>query len=84
MIGILTWLGFGVFAGGYTAWQMAGRDMGLILFTLGVGITGSLVGGFGASIMGVGSMATFSLFGLLFASLGAVFALLGYRKLIGA
>ena len=84
MIGILSWLGFGLVAGGYTAWQMAGRDTGLIAFTIGVGLMGALVSGFAAAIMGVGSMSTFSLFSLLFAALGAVFALLGYRKLIRA
>lgn len=84
MIGILSWLGFGVVAGGFTARQMAVRDMGLILFTIGVGIVGSLVGGFGAAIFGVGGMATFSLFSLLFAALGASLTLLGYRRLIRA
>jgi uncharacterized membrane protein YeaQ/YmgE (transglycosylase-associated protein family) len=84
MIGILSWLGFGFIAGSFTAWRMAGRDMGLILFTVGVGLVGALVGGFGAAVMGVGGMATFSLFSLLFAALGAAFALLGYRKVIGA
>lgn len=83
MIGILTWLGFGLIAGSFAAWRMEGRDMGLMLFTIGVGLAGSLAGGFGAAIMGVGNMATFSLFGLLFAALGAAFTLLGYRKLIG-
>lgn len=84
MIGILSWLGFGLIAGSYTAWQMAGRDTGLIVFTIGVGLVGALVGGFGAALVGVGGMATFSLFSLLFAALGATFALLGYRKLIRA
>ena len=84
MIGIFSWLGFGLIAGSFVAWQMAGRDMGLILFTIGVGLAGSLVGGFGAAIMGVGGMATFSVFSLLFAALGACFTLLGYRKVIRA
>ena len=84
MIGILSWLGFGLITGSFTAWRMAGRDTGLILFTIGVGLVGSLVGGFGASFMGMGGMASFSVFGLLFAALGASFALLGYRKLIRA
>ena len=84
MIGILCWLGFGVIAGVITAWQMAGRDMGLILFTIAVGIVGSLVGGFGAALFGLGGIATFSLFSLLFAALGACLMLLGYRKLISA
>ena len=84
MIGILSWLGFGLIAGSYTAWQMAGRDTGLIAFTIGVGLVGALVGGFGAVLVGVGGMATFNFFGLLFAALGSAFLLLGYRKLIRA
>ena len=84
MIGILSWLGFGLVAGSFVAYQVAGRDLGLIAFTVGVGLVGSLVGGFVASFMGMGGMATFSIFGLLFAALSASFALLGYRKLIRA
>ena len=84
MFGILSWLGFGLVAGGYTAWQMAGRDTGLILFTIGVGLVGALVGGFVAALLNLGDMATFSLFSLLFAALGSAFSLLGYRKLIRA
>jgi len=84
MIGILSWLGFGLIAGSYTAWQMAGRDTGLILFTVGVGLCGALLGGFGAAISGIGGIATFSLFSLFFAALGSAFSLLGYRKLIRA
>jgi uncharacterized membrane protein YeaQ/YmgE (transglycosylase-associated protein family) len=84
MFGILSWLGFGLIAGGFTAWQMAGRDSGLIAFTIGVGLAGALIGGFGAALVGIGGLATFSLFSLLFAALGSSFALLGYRKLIRA
>jgi uncharacterized membrane protein YeaQ/YmgE (transglycosylase-associated protein family) len=83
MIGILSWLGFGLVAGSFAAWKMEGRDTGLILFTIAVGLVGSLAGGLGASMLGVGGMATFSLFSLLFAALGATFTLLGYRKIVG-
>ena len=84
MIGILSWLGFGLVAGGFAAWKIAGRDTGLIMFTLGVGVAGSLLGGFVAAMIGYGGIGTFSLFGFLFAVLGSSFALLGYRKLIRA
>jgi len=84
MIGIFSWIIFGLVAGSFVAWRIAGRDKGLNLFTIGIGLVGALVGGFGASIMGVGGRATFSFFSLLFAGLGASFSLLGYRKLIGA
>ncbi len=49
MLGILCSVGFGVIAGVFTSRLMAGRDLGLILFTIGVGIAGALVGGFGAT-----------------------------------
>lgn len=84
MIGMVSWLSFGFIAGSVTAWQMAGRDKVLIAFTIGVGLVGSLAGGFGGSVMGVGDMGTFSMFSLLFAALGAALTLLGYRKAIGA
>ena len=83
-MGILSWIGFGLIAGTFTAWRMEGRDAGLIMFTIGIGLAGALVGGFAAVIMNVGNMATFNLFTLLFAALGAAFTLLGYRKLIRA
>ena len=84
MIGILSWLGFGVIAGLFTSRFMAGRDLGLIVFTTGVGVAGALVGGFLAAILGFGGIAPFSLYSLLFAALGASLALLSYRRLIGA
>ena len=84
MIGILSWLGFGLIAGLFTSWRMAGRDLGLVLFTTGVGVAGSLVGGFLAALLKLGGMATFSLYSLLFAAVGASLTLLGYRRLIRA
>ena len=84
MLGILSWVGFGLIAGLFTARQMAGRDLGLILFTTGVGIAGSLVGGFGAALFGVGGIATFSLYSLLFAAMGGCLTLLSYCRLIRA
>ena len=84
MIGIISWLGFGLIAGLFVSWRMAGRDLGLILFTTGVGVAGSLVGGFAAAILNLGGIATFSMYSLLFAALGASLTLLSYRRLIGA
>jgi uncharacterized membrane protein YeaQ/YmgE (transglycosylase-associated protein family) len=84
MLGMYCWVGFGFVAGCFTAWRMEGRDTGLMLLTVAIGIIGALLGGFGASALGVGGMAVFSLFGMLFAGLGAIFSLLGYRKVIGA
>jgi uncharacterized membrane protein YeaQ/YmgE (transglycosylase-associated protein family) len=84
VIGIFSWAGFGFVAGCFTAWRMEGRDTGLILLTVAIGVIGSILGGFGASALGVGGMAVFSLLSIVFAALGAIFLLLGYRKVIGA
>lgn len=84
MIGILSWIGFGLIAGSFTAWLMSGRDLGLILFTIGVGVAGSLVGGFLAALLKLGDIATFSLYSLFFAALGASLTLLSYRRLLDA
>lgn len=85
MLGILSWLAFGLIAGLYTSRQMAGRDLALILFTTGVGIAGSLVGGLAAALLGVGGgIATFSLYSLFFAAMGAGLTLLSYRRFLQA
>jgi len=84
MVGILTWLGCGVIAGLLVSRLISGHDKGLVLLTIGVGVAGALVGGFGAAMFGYGTSATFNVYGVLFAALGASVALLGYRRAIDA
>jgi uncharacterized membrane protein YeaQ/YmgE (transglycosylase-associated protein family) len=82
MLGILSWIGCGAIIGFFMTRMMQGRDLGLVLFTIGVAIVGSLIGGFGASFFGAGNVATFSLYGVLLAIFGAVVALLAYRRIL--
>jgi uncharacterized membrane protein YeaQ/YmgE (transglycosylase-associated protein family) len=84
MVGILTWLACGVIAGLFVSRLISGHDKSLVLLTIGVGITGAIVGGFGAALFGFGTIATFNILGLVFAVLGATVALVGYRRAIDA
>lgn len=82
MIGILSWIGCGAIVGFLMTRIMEGRDLGLMLLTVGVAVVGSLIGGFGASFLGAGNAATLSLYALLLASVGALLALVAYRKIM--
>ena len=83
MMGILSWIGCGFITGFFMTRLMQGHDLGLVVFTIAVAIMGALVGGFGASLWGVGDFATVSLYGLILASLSALVTLVTYRKLMG-
>ena len=83
MIGLFSWVALGMVADWVTTRLMAGRDMGLTLFTTAVGIAGALLGGFVGVFLDVGAVATISLFGLLAAALGSAVTLASYRRLMG-
>ncbi len=67
---ILLWLALGALAG-WVASMIVGRGRMGLLANIGVGLVGSLIGGFVASLMGLGDYATFSLGGIVIAVLGA-------------
>ena len=70
-MGILTWLIVGLIAGGIGKALYPGHQGGGLLATMGLGIAGSILGGFiGSSLFGVG--AGFSVGGLIVAILGAM------------
>ena len=70
-MGILTWLIVGLIAGGIGKAIYPGHQGGGLLATIGLGIAGSILGGFiGSSLFGVG--AGFSVGGLIVAILGAM------------
>ena len=60
---------------------MPGRDPGGILVTIVLGIAGAIMGGFIASLLGLGTVSGFSLWSLLVAVGGALLLLFGYRQL---
>lgn len=71
-MGIVTWVVLGLIAGYFASMFMSASDGGLLQLAMGIGIAGAIVGGFSASFFGMGDLSTFSLYGSLFAAVGAV------------
>ena len=80
---VLSWIVFGLLAGGIAKLIMPGKDPGGCLTTIVIGIIGSLIGGFlGTQLFGVDEATTFNLRSLGLAVLGAFLLLLLFRLLI--
>lgn len=73
-MGIVTWLVLGLIAGALAKLIYPGRQGGGILATMGLGILGSLVGGYiGHALLGAGATAgSLTIPGVIFAVLGAM------------
>lgn len=82
-MGILTWIVFGLLAGVIAKLIMPGDDPGGFIITTLLGIAGAVVGGFIASLLGLGGFSEFDFRGFLIAVGGALVLLIGYRMLIG-
>ena len=80
-MGILSWIVLGLIAGALAKWIMPGRDPGGIVVTILLGIAGAIIGGFLASLLGLGTVTGFNLWSLLVAVGGALLLLFGYRQL---
>ena len=80
-MGILSWIIFGLIAGALAKWIMPGRDPGGCVVTILLGIGGAVVGGFVASLLGLGTVTGFNLGSFLVAVGGALLLLFGYRQL---
>ena len=79
-MGIISWLIFGLIVGALAKWIMPGKDPGGIFITMLLGILGAMVGGFVASLIGLGSVSGFNLGSLIIAVAGALLLLWLYRK----
>ena len=82
-MGILSWIVFGLIAGALAKWIMPGKDAGGCVVTILIGIGGAILGGFIASLLGLGTVSGFNLWSLLVAVGGALLLLFGYRQLKG-
>lgn len=78
-MGILSWILFGLIAGALAKWIMPGEDPGGCVMTMVIGIVGAVVGGWIATMFGMGGIDGFNLGSLLVAVLGAVLLLWVYR-----
>jgi uncharacterized membrane protein YeaQ/YmgE (transglycosylase-associated protein family) len=83
-MGILSWIIFGLIAGGLAKFILPGKDVGGCLVTALIGILGAMIGGFiGTEILDFGTVTGFNLRSLAIAVLGSVILLLGFRMLVG-
>ncbi|HEX6694466.1 MAG TPA: GlsB/YeaQ/YmgE family stress response membrane protein [Longimicrobiales bacterium] len=83
-MGILSWLLFGLIAGGIAKLIMPGKDPGGCLITALIGMLGSVIGGFlGNHLFGFEQNVRFDLRSLGVAILGAIVLLLIYRLFLG-
>lgn len=78
---LLLWLLFGALAG-WIASKIVKNNMGL-LANIAVGLIGSFIGGWLASLIGLGTFTTFSIGGLLIAIVGAVIFLAAVNLIRG-
>jgi len=62
-------------------WIMPGKEPGGVVVTILLGIAGAVVGGFIASLLGLGTVGGFRLGSLLVAVGGALLLLFGYRQM---
>lgn len=78
-MGILSWIVFGLIAGALAKWIMPGDDPGGCIITMVIGIVGAVIGGWIATMFGMGGISGFDFRSLLVAVLGAVLLLWVYR-----
>jgi uncharacterized membrane protein YeaQ/YmgE (transglycosylase-associated protein family) len=80
-MGFLSWIVLGLIVGIVAKLIMPGKDPGGMVVTILIGIAGAFIGGFIASLMGLGTVTGFDLRSLLIAIGGAVLLLIVYRLL---
>ena len=90
MFAIIGWIVFGLIAGIIAKAIMPGRDPGGAIVTILLGIAGSIVGGFiGRALFGYGRTTSGdisepgTLMSMVFAIIGAIVLLAGYRLIRG-
>ncbi|EBV9767883.1 GlsB/YeaQ/YmgE family stress response membrane protein [Salmonella enterica subsp. enterica serovar Typhimurium var. 5-] len=81
-MGIMAWIVFGLIAGVIAKLLMPGRDGGGFILTCILGIVGAVVGGWLATMFGIGgSISGFNLHSFLVAVVGAIVVLVIFRLL---
>ena len=80
-MGIITWIIIGLIAGALAKLIMPGDDPGGIIVTIIIGMVGSLLGGFLASLVGLGGGGL--IWSIIVAIIGAIILLAIYRAVVG-
>jgi uncharacterized membrane protein YeaQ/YmgE (transglycosylase-associated protein family) len=81
MIAIIGWIIIGLIAGALAKLIMPGDDPGGFIITIILGIAGAIVGGFLASLIGIGGGGF--IWTILIATIGAIVLLAIYRAVAG-
>jgi len=80
MWSIISWIVLGLIAGALAKWIMPGRDPGGIFVTIIIGIAGAFIGGYLATLAGLGSISgSLSIVNIITAIVGALILLFLYR-----
>ncbi|HEX5064734.1 MAG TPA: GlsB/YeaQ/YmgE family stress response membrane protein [Myxococcota bacterium] len=82
-MGILSWILLGLIVGALAKWIMPGDDPGGTIITILLGIAGAFVGGFLATLIGLGTVDGFNIGSLLIAIGGSLLLLWVYRRMRG-
>ncbi len=79
VMGLLSWIVFGLIAGAIAKLLIPGDDPGGCIITMVIGVVGALVGGFIATYLGYGGIEGFDVRSMIIAILGAMLLLGIYR-----
>jgi uncharacterized membrane protein YeaQ/YmgE (transglycosylase-associated protein family) len=82
-MGILSWILLGLVAGALAKAIRPGRDPQGCIITMIIGVVGSVLGGWIATMLGWGRVDGFNLYSILIATGGAVLALIIYAAVTG-
>jgi uncharacterized membrane protein YeaQ/YmgE (transglycosylase-associated protein family) len=78
---LIFWIIVGLIAGALAKFVMPGDDPGGFIITILLGIAGAIVGGFLASLIGIGGGGT--IWTIIIATIGAIILLAIYRAVAG-
>lgn len=83
MMGILSWIIFGLIAGALAKYLMPGKAPGGFVVTIVLGIIGASVGGFIGTFLGFGEVTGFNIRSFFVAVVGALIVLFAYGAITG-
>ena len=80
-MGILSWILLGLIVGALAKWIIPGPDPGGMIITILLGIAGAFIGGYLATLLGLGTVNGFNFGSLVIAIAGALLLLWGHRRI---
>jgi uncharacterized membrane protein YeaQ/YmgE (transglycosylase-associated protein family) len=83
VMGLLSWIVFGLIAGALAKFLMPGEDPGGCVVTTIIGVIGAVLGGFLATQLGYGGISGFDLRSFVVAVIGSVLLLIIWRMIRG-